>query len=448
LPLQSAFITLIDMAKRPKRNKKQELERAKKRRQKRQARNAPWQARLTPRGAYTLFEHPKRVFEIEFPSAWKHTIEDDSRSVGFRPKDRDDVALSCYIMPYSVDVEAIVEDPKLVKLCEKLFKQVNAVNPRRDATIRHFAMKADRNQEGLAGHFWLVAACDIFLGLSAYCPDGEQHLWNPMFERMLATFRIPREKEALANRAIVRLMGKLKERHPGEKYQLKELELVGKNHAIPLGNLLLRIKNAPGDWEKLTDEFFETTVKVLYAKDLGYEQLDDVRDEIFPFIRPDSVGSEEGRLVKSEWLADLNVTYVIRIPSGFRYITEPDLERWGIEREEIHQLAIGNLCKLGTAAAMPEPPEGALPFLMLAAGDNMEASRLLHPRLYERFAETLGGPFVAAIPCRDALILFPNDRDMRRKMQELVRNDYETSAYAITDRLFLVTPDGATLAEW
>ncbi len=37
---------------------------------------------------------------------------------------------------------------------------------------------------------------------------------------------------------------------------------------------------------------------------------------------------------------------------------------------------------------------------------------------------------------------------MRRKMQELVRNDYQTSAYAITDRLFLVTPDGATLAEW
>jgi len=436
------------MAKRPKPNRKQELERAKKLRRKRQARKLQLQARLTPRGAYTLFEHPKRIFQLEFPSDWRHMIEDDSHSVGFRPKDRNDVALSCYIMPYSIDTEVIVENPKLVEFCEGMFKQANAVNPRRDATIPYFAMKADRNQEGLDGHYWFVAACDIFLGLSTYFPDGEEHIWSPIFERMLATFRIPREKEALVNRAILRLLGKLKEKYPDEKYQLKELELVGKSRAIPLSNLLLRIKNAPGDWEELTDEFFETAVKVLYATDLGHEQLDDVRDEIFPFIRPDSVGAEEGRLLKSEWLADLNVTYVIRIPSGFRYLTEPDLERWGIEREELHQLAIANLSKLDTAAAMPEVPEGALPFVMLAAGDNMEASRLLHPRLYERFAETLGGPFIAAIPCRDALILFPNDRDMRRKMQELVRKDYETSAYAITDRLFLVTPDGTTLAEW
>ena len=69
------------------------------------------------------------------------------------------------------------------------------MNPRRDATIPHFAMKADRNQEGMDGHYWFVAACDIFLGLSTYFPDGEQHLWNPIFERMLTTFRIPRKRK-------------------------------------------------------------------------------------------------------------------------------------------------------------------------------------------------------------------------------------------------------------
>jgi hypothetical protein len=63
-----------------------------------------------------------------------------------------------------------VDDPKLIELCERMFAQANAVNPRRDATIPYFAMKADRNQEGLDGHYWLVAACDIFLGLSTYFP--------------------------------------------------------------------------------------------------------------------------------------------------------------------------------------------------------------------------------------------------------------------------------------
>ena len=436
------------MSKRPPRKRKQALQRSRKRREQRQAKSRQLQARLIPRGAYTWFEHPHNLFQIEFPSDWEHEIEDGGNSVSFRPKDGGDVALSCYVMPYSLPIEAIVDDPRLVAFCERMFAQVKAVNPRRDATIPYFAMKADRNQKGLGGHYWMVAACDLFLGLSTYCPDGDQHLWLPVFERMLATFRIPRETEALINRAVLHLLGKLKEEYPEEKYQRKGLELVGENQTLPLGNLLLRIKTAPEAWEELTDEFFETTVKVLCSGHLGRERLDDVRDEIFPVLRPDSLGAEEGRLVTSEWLADLSVAYVIRIPSGFRYLTEFDLERWGIEREQLHQWSLDNLCQLETTAAMPEVPEGALPFLMLATGDNLEASRLLHPKLYERFADVLGGPFIAAIPCRDALILFPNDQQLRRSVQQLVREDYTTSAYGITDRLFLVTPDGTTLAEW
>ncbi len=437
------------MAKRPKHNKQQkQRDRAKKLRRKQQRQEPELQARLTPRGAYTLFEHPQQAFQIEFPADWKHVIEDDAHSVRFRPKGRHDVALSCYIMPYSMDTEAIVEHPQLVKVCEKMFQQAHAVNPRRDATIPYFAMKADRNQAGLDGHYWFVAACDLFLGLSTHFPDGEQHLWNPIFERMLTTFRIPRETEALFHRVMTRLLGKLKEKYPDEEYRREGHELQGKHRALPLGNLLLRIKNAPSDWEELTDDFFESAVTVLHSTRLGDEQLDDVRDEIFPFIRPDSVGAEEGRLLKNEWLADLNVTYVIRILRGFRYITEPDLDRWGLDLEELHQLAIANLCNLDTTAALPQVPAGSLPFVMVAAGDNMEASRLLHPGLYALFAELLGGPFIAAIPSRDALILFPNDKELRRSVQQLVRKDFETSSYAITDRLFLVTPDGTTLAEW
>jgi uncharacterized protein YtpQ (UPF0354 family) len=352
------------------------------------------------------------------------------------------------MMPFSIDTDLIVESPKAVDLCEALFAKANAVNPRRDATVPYFAMKADRNQEGMDGHYWIVAACDVLLGLSTYFPVGEEHLWSSIFERMLSTFRIPREMEAVFNKAITRLLTKLKEEYPEEKYKLKDWEIQGRNRQIPLGNLAARIQQFPGDWEEFTDDFFDSTVKVMHAPQLGCEQLDDVCDEIFPFIRHDSLGGEEGRLVKSPWLADLSVTYVIRIPKGFRYITELDLERWGRTPDELHQLAIANLCKLDTEAQVPEVPTDALPFVMVAAGDNMEASRLLNPGLYELFAKMLGGPFIAAIPCRDALILFPNDKTLRRAVQQTVREDYESSDHAITDRLFLVTPDGTTLAEW
>lgn len=435
------------MARRPKHNRKRRPTRSEKF-PKREKKRPALRARLTPRGDFTLFEHPRNVFQIEFPSDWTHTIEDDSRSIGFGPVDRDDVALSCYILPYSMDTDLIVESPKAVELCETLFARAGAVNPRRDATIPHFAMKADRNQKGMDGHYWFVAACDIFLGLSTYFPDGEQHIWNPVFERMLSTFRIPREMEAIATKAITRLLRKLKEEHPEEEYRSEEFELKGKSRTIPLGNLMARIRKSPGKWEALTDDFLESAVKVLHFNQLGNEQLRDVRDEIFPFIRPDSLGGQEGRLVKSEWLANLSVVYVIRIPKGFRYITEADLERWGLGREDLHQLAIANLTRLDTKSETPEFPAGSLPFVMVVAGDNMEASRLLNPGLYEQFAGALGGPFIAAIPSRDELILFPNNKELRRSVQQLVRKDFETCGYPITDRLFLVTPDGTTLAEW
>lgn len=436
------------MAKRSKRDKKKKLERAQKLRRKRKNENRRLQARLTPRGKFTLFEHPLNIFQIEFPSDWEHVIEDDSQSIRFSPPDRDNVALTSYIMPYRVDAEAVAKDPKLVLLCNELFAKANAVNSRRDATIPYFAMKADRNQDGMDGHYWFVAACDIFLGLSTYFPDGEQHLWNPVFERMLSTFRIPREAEALFNRSITRLLVKLKEKFPDEKYQRHGHELRGQERRIPLANLLARIQRSPEDCEELTDDFFESTVAILHSRRLGDEQLDDVRGEIFPFIRPDDFGVEQGQLVRNEWLANLNVTYVIRMPSGFRYITAVDLKRWGLELEDLHKLAIANLSELDTPTAMPEIPAGSLPFVMVAAGDNMEASRLLNPGFYELFADSLGGPFIAAIPSRDSLILFPNNRELRRSVQQLVRKDYETSAYPISDRLFLVTPDGTTLAEW
>jgi uncharacterized protein YtpQ (UPF0354 family) len=435
------------MSKRSDRDKKKKQEKTRKSRQKKKEKILRSQARLTPRGEYTLFEHPQGVFQVEFPTAWDFGIEDDGQSVQFAPKGRSNVALSCYILPYAIDIEAIVEDPKLVRVCEEMFKKVNAQNPRRDATIRHFAMKADRYQEPVAGHYWFVAACDIFLGLSTFYPEDEEHLWTPVFERMLSTFRIVRENEALFNRVVTRLLIKLQDKYPEEGYKLEGHEIRGKDRAIPLGNLFARVKNAPEDWEQLADEFFQSCVSVLYST-LGREPLDDVRDEIFPFIRSDSFGPEESRLARNEWLADLSVAYVIRIPSGFRYITEVDLERWNIELEDLHQLAITNLCRLETAAAMPQFGDESPRFAIVVAGDNMEASRMLNPRLYDLFADKLGGPFIAAIPCRDALVVFPNDRELRRHVQQIVRKDYETSAYPISDRLFLVTPDGTTLAEW
>ncbi len=407
------------------------------------------QPRLTRRGEYTLFEHPDNLCEVEFPSDWEWEIdEEDGRTTQFRPKGTKNVTITVYSMPYSIDTELITSSPKANEFFEKLFVQLEAKNPRRDSTFPYFSMRADREREKDGGSVWLIAACDLILGVTAYHPHGEQHLWESTFDRILSTFRVPRELEALMTRAEYRLCEKVCEQWPEEDFKIADNELKGKQRRIPLGNLLYTIRQRPRDWERIVDEFFEQAVTVMSTDNLGKEELPDCRDKIYPFIRRDTFAGTRAAVVQSDWLADLRISYVINIPSGFRYITQHDIKRWGIDADELHEVAMKNL----TALPFPEEPQqivpGNMPIVFIRTGDNMEASRLLMPGFYERFAEILHGPFIAAIPGRDSLILIPNDVEMRRDFQEVVRQDFKESSYAITDRLFLVTPDGIALAEW
>ena len=62
------------------------------------------------------FIHPGEVYRLEYPAHWDQVQQDEARSCGFGPHDRDDVGLWISIMPMSVDTERLVEDlPKLMR---------------------------------------------------------------------------------------------------------------------------------------------------------------------------------------------------------------------------------------------------------------------------------------------------------------------------------------------
>lgn len=440
-----------------KTNQRQELERLKRKRDKRRREieeriNAP---RITPLGDHILFEHPRNIFRVEVPADWDWFFEDETLCTTFRPESKE-ASFCCTMMPIHFDMTPLLESPKIEEMCRAMFEKMNAKNPRRDPTIAHFAMKADRNQTEVAGYYWIVIEHDVFLNLSAWFPHGQEDKWWPTFERILTTFRVAREQEGLIARVQMRLVEKLRARFPEEDYKISGGSIVGKTRSVPASNLLVSVKQHPERWQELTDEFAETSIAVAaaFGDNLGQESLDSVRKEIFPFIRPDSLrGREEeeeneGELVLTDWMASLVIGYVIRIAGGFRYITTFDLQRWHIDQDELHALAIENLERLDGKMTLQKPPAGTLPLLFVHTGDSMESSRLLSSNLYGRFSPSLKGNFIAAIPARDALILFPNEPNLRRHVQECVRKDFSESPYAISDRLFLVTKDGVTLAEW
>src|SRR5271166_5034930 len=111
------------------------------------------------------FLHPGGVYRLEYPAHWDQVQQDEARSCGFGPHERDDVGLWISIMPMSIDTDRIQED--LPQLMEKSLQGSGAANLRRDTTLRHYGLVADMTKEGEGGYYWIVAGGDIVLFISS-----------------------------------------------------------------------------------------------------------------------------------------------------------------------------------------------------------------------------------------------------------------------------------------
>src|SRR3954449_6509670 len=128
---------------------------------------------------WTKFVHPAGVYRLEYPSHWDHIQQDEARSCGFGPHDRDDVGLWISLLPASVDTDRLAEElPRM--LGQVIPADVQGGDVRRDPPLRHPGVKADVQREGEGGHYWLIAGGDVVLFASSDVPAPERHVWNPI----------------------------------------------------------------------------------------------------------------------------------------------------------------------------------------------------------------------------------------------------------------------------
>src|SRR5207253_6713539 len=121
------------------------------------------------------FVHPGKVYELEYPAHWDQVVQDEARSCGFGPHERDDVGLWISIMPVSLDTDKITED--LPRLMEQALQKSEAINLRRDPKLRHYGLKADMQKDGQGGHYWIIAGGDVVLFASSQVPAAERDTW-------------------------------------------------------------------------------------------------------------------------------------------------------------------------------------------------------------------------------------------------------------------------------
>jgi hypothetical protein len=409
---------------------------------------------------YLTFRHPHNLFEIDYPAHWLVQQEPDG-SVEFSVTNAGKkVGLMLFRTPLSLDTALIEQSGKWEELATIMFAKVQSTNVRADPTIIYSNFKADRPEPDQAGQRWFVLGADLILGISSNCSIDQKETYSPFFERMLSSLRVRREDELLATRIITRIQKALADQLPNSKVQVKGLNIVTDRFELSIGNLLTQVKREPSMLNEIVDHFIQGTVGLSNAdEELGQESWEAAKSRIQPLLKPDKYiqevnhrtsqhnSSEAGSpfLISAPWLADLRICFALDNQDTFRFINSLDLERWGVSLETLLQISTENL------AAYPEPelhvvkPNESMPGIAaLQPSGGASSSYLLHPRLFQIAAKHLGRSIVAAVPSRDALMLFEY-RDDRGTLQNAVAHDFETTNHPVSDRLFRVTPDGIAL---
>ncbi len=389
------------------------------------------------------FIHPAGVYRLEYPAYWDQVQKDEGRSCGFGPHDRDDVGLWISIMPVSVDTDRLAEE--LPKLLNQALPHFQGSDVRRDTTLRHYGVKADMRKEGEGGHYWLVAGGDVVLFASSQVPIAERDIWNPSFEHLLATLEITRDEELALRKLTNEVLELLRQRHPEQDFQLDEKGIRGRNRVVFMSNLHREVRAAPARREKIIKHFVQSLGQSVDLP-LGEESWEDAQSRLLPLLKPreylDSDSATRHSLV-TDWLPDVVICYALRSKDIFRFLTTADVDRWQTDAQAIHQVAIANLCRLGWPSKLEgaRQPDGGR-VIVIATSDGLASSRLLHPDLHRLFSGPLGSPFMAGIPDRDTLVVYSNRRRIKQRIKRQLGKDHRTSSYPITDRPFLVTPDG------
>src|SRR5262249_43551082 len=147
------------------------------------------------------------------------------------------------LMPMSVDTDRLAEE--LPKVFDHALPQMEGGNLRRDPTLRHHGVKADVQKEGEAGPLWLIAGGDVGLFARTPVPPAERDVWNPTFERVMASLEITRDDELALRQLTNEVLLELRERHPEHDYRLDERGIRGNDRVVYLSNLYREVRAAP-----------------------------------------------------------------------------------------------------------------------------------------------------------------------------------------------------------
>jgi len=253
---------------------------------------------------------------------------------------------------------------------------------------------------------------------------------------------LPREPEAFCE-AVADMVRK---RFPGEPIEIVgPLDvMIGARH-LALANLFRMVLCDEERSEAVVDEFLSGLQEGDLIGDLALP-LSLARGRIMPRLQPATLFDrlDPSQVAHMSWVNDTVIVYVIDLPRVTVSITMEQIIRWGIDLDEIDELARGNLSRYrpNLEVKLVQSEDGGRA-AVVSAQDGYDAARLLLEGFHARLAPQLGGDFLVATPARDVLVAISADpKPFVNRVRQRISRDFRRLPYPITNDLFLVTRDG------
>lgn len=219
---------------------------------------------------------------------------------------------------------------------------------------------------------------------------------------------------------------------------------------INLFNLYRSYAQIPDRFEEIVEPALDTLVEVQgWSESRVRPPLEDVRDRIMPMLYPESVWQEQfAEFVAQPWIAGMVILYVVDEHDAYWYIREDLLEEWGIDIDDLHDIALLNLDRYFDENSMEftltgedEGPRLLLPH----RSDAYNTARLLSVDFHSSMQSILGREFVVGVPNRDFFVAASLDsNEMINHIRKKVLDDFDRMDHPLSSRLLLVSSDGVS----
>lgn len=240
------------------------------------------------------------------------------------------------------------------------------------------------------------------------------------------------------------------------KFPLLDVEAAA-DFQLKLGESNVNLFNFYRSYVKVPDKFEEIMLPalttVVQIQGWGAEQsdppLENIRDRIMPMLYPADVWrSQFPNFVGQPWVGQMMVLYVVDESHAYWYIRGELLENWGIESDELHQIALDNLEDYFEKNSMELAVAGGdapATIVMPTGPDSYNAARLLSESFREKLREIIGGTFAVGLPGRDFFVAVGLEpTEMLAHVRQKVREDYSRMDHPLYQELLLVSPDGVS----